>query len=32
MQMFPEMSSAFSRVKDNGRADAALIALYGSMQ
>ena len=29
-QTFPNYAKEFSRVKDNGRADAALIALYGS--
>jgi len=29
MQRFPEQSQMFSRVKDDGRAEAALIALYG---
>jgi crossover junction endodeoxyribonuclease RuvC len=30
-QMFPQHASAFSRKKDDGRADAALIGLYGVM-
>lgn len=29
MDRFPEMASWFSRVKDDGRAEAALLALYG---
>lgn len=29
MQLFPSHASLFSRVKDDGRADAALIAAYG---
>lgn len=29
MQRFPAMASMFSRVRDDGRAEAALIALYG---
>jgi len=29
MQRFPEQAQMFSRVKDDGRAEAALIALYG---
>jgi len=29
MQLFPASSSRFARVKDDGRAEAALIALYG---
>jgi crossover junction endodeoxyribonuclease RuvC len=28
-QLFPESSALFARVKDDGRAEAALIALYG---
>jgi crossover junction endodeoxyribonuclease RuvC len=30
MQLFPQYSSMFSRKKDDGRSDAALIAKYGS--
>jgi crossover junction endodeoxyribonuclease RuvC len=30
--LYPKQSALFSRVKDNGRADAALIALWGSRQ
>tara|TARA_R110000796_G_scaffold168721_1_gene285657 strand:- start:1121 stop:1597 length:477 start_codon:yes stop_codon:yes gene_type:complete len=29
MQRFPEIADQFKRVKDDGRAEAALIALYG---
>jgi crossover junction endodeoxyribonuclease RuvC len=29
IQRFPQVSDKFSRVKDDGRAEAALIALYG---
>jgi len=29
MQRFPEYAEKFKRVKDDGRAEAALIALYG---
>ncbi len=29
MQRFPEQAQMFNRVKDDGRAEAALIALYG---
>ena len=29
IQRFPDQSDSFRRVKDNGRAEAALIALYG---
>lgn len=29
-QLFPEMAAKFSRVKDDGRAEAALIAAYGA--
>jgi crossover junction endodeoxyribonuclease RuvC len=29
-QLLPEFAKEFSRVKDDGRADAALIALYGA--
>jgi crossover junction endodeoxyribonuclease RuvC len=28
-QLFPNMASKFARVKDDGRAEAALIALFG---
>jgi crossover junction endodeoxyribonuclease RuvC len=31
MQLFPKQASLFSRKKDDGRADAALIAYYGSL-
>lgn len=31
MQLFPKHASLFSRKKDDGRADAALIAYYGSV-
>jgi crossover junction endodeoxyribonuclease RuvC len=31
MQLFPKYASLFSRKKDDGRADAALIAYYGSV-
>ena len=30
MQRFPDQAQQFSRVKDDGRAEAALIALYGA--
>ena len=30
MERFPEYAQLFSRVKDDGRAEAALIALYGA--
>jgi crossover junction endodeoxyribonuclease RuvC len=30
MELFPEQTALFKRVKDDGRADAALIALWGS--
>jgi crossover junction endodeoxyribonuclease RuvC len=30
IQRFPKNAADFSRVKDDGRAEAALIALYGS--
>jgi crossover junction endodeoxyribonuclease RuvC len=30
MQLFPQYSNMFSRKKDDGRSDAALIAKYGS--
>jgi crossover junction endodeoxyribonuclease RuvC len=29
-ELFPDFSAAFDRVKDDGRAEAALIALYGA--
>lgn len=29
MQLFPEFAAKFARVKDDGRAEACLIALYG---
>jgi crossover junction endodeoxyribonuclease RuvC len=29
IQRFPAMAGAFARKKDDGRAEAALIALYG---
>lgn len=32
MQRFPEQAQLFARVKDDGRAEAALIALYGADQ
>jgi len=31
MQLFPRQAAMFSRKKDDGRADAALIAYYGSL-
>ena len=31
-QLFPEEAAMFSRVKDNGRSDAVLIAAYGAKQ
>jgi crossover junction endodeoxyribonuclease RuvC len=31
-ERFPEYANLFSRVKDDGRAEAALIALYGAEQ
>lgn len=31
-QLFPEHADMFSRVKDDGRSDAALIAAYGARQ
>lgn len=31
-QLFPQSSGLFSRVKDDGRSDATLIALYGARQ
>ncbi len=31
-QLFPERADMFSRVKDDGRSDAALIAAYGAKQ
>ena len=31
MQLFPMQSDLFKRKKDDGRADAALIALYGEL-
>ena len=31
-ELFPAYASAFSRVKDNGRSDAALIAMWRAMQ
>ena len=31
-QLFPESAEMFQRVKDDGRSDAALIALYGAKQ
>jgi crossover junction endodeoxyribonuclease RuvC len=30
MELFPEQTALFKRVKDDGRSDAALIALWGS--
>ena len=30
MQRFPEQAQQFSRAKDDGRAEAALIALYAA--
>lgn len=32
MERFPAVASLFARVKDDGRAEAALIALYGAEQ
>lgn len=32
VQLFPESAEMFKRVKDDGRSDAALIALYGAKQ
>lgn len=32
LELFPELSSEFSRKKDCGRADAALIALFGGLE
>lgn len=32
MERFPAVASQFARVKDDGRAEAALIALYGAEQ
>lgn len=31
-RQFPESAAAFSRVKDDGRAEAALLALFGAVQ
>jgi crossover junction endodeoxyribonuclease RuvC len=31
-ELLPEFASEFKRVKDNGRSDACLIALYGASQ
>lgn len=31
-QLFPDAAGMFARVKDDGRSDAALIALYGAKQ
>ena len=31
MQLFPRQAAMFARKKDDGRADAALIAYYGSL-
>ena len=31
-QLFPDEAAMFARVKDDGRSDAALIALYGAKQ
>ena len=32
LQLFPQHAALFERVRDNGRSDAALIALFGSCQ